>query len=139
MKILTIKRTHHYLTDGIFGTLDIERMPFCQTLELPWRDNKPDVSSIPPGEYLCNQILSPKRGCQVFELQNVPNRSSVEVHWGNSIYDIEGCILVGRAFGIVETKDNGEVLGVQESKIIFNILMAKLKNDPQIKLVIAEC
>ena len=135
MKIVTIKRTHR-LPDVTLGILDIDGIPLCQTCELPWKDNKTDISCVPPGEYLSNKILSAKRGYELFEMEGVANREHIQIHAGNSVYDILGCVLLGRAFGIVETKDHGDILGVQESKTIFNIFMAKLKNDTQIKVVI---
>lgn len=137
MKILNLKRTH-VLKTGVYGTLDIEGVPFCQTLELQWRDNATGVSCIPPGEYICKVIMSPKRGYQVYELQNVPNRTNVEIHIGNTVLDIEGCVLLGRAFGPVDTTTVGTLIGVQDSKFAFTRFMAMLANDPEIKLVITE-
>lgn len=128
MKIITIKRTH-ILPGGLYGTLDIDGEPFCQTYEQP----KPHVKE---GEYLCRRALSPKRQVDVYWLQDVPGMTDVQIHWGNTDLDTDGCILVGRAFGQVETLTQGILLGVQESGHTFRRFMAMLQNDPEIKLVI---
>jgi hypothetical protein len=138
MKVLNLKRIAH-TSDGVFGVLiDDSGFPFCVTVELPWKNNATDTSCIPAGEYQANKIMSPKRGYQVFELQNVQGRNNIEIHIANSIHDISGCIGIGRAFGIIETKDNGDINGIQESKTVFTRFMAKMINDQSIKIVIQE-
>jgi hypothetical protein len=66
----------------------------CYTLELPWKDNSNDISCIPLGSY--NGILryDKKDGWRI-QLQNVPNRTGVQIHLGNYTREINGCILVG--------------------------------------------
>lgn len=76
------------------------------TLELPWRDNLPRISCIPPGRYVCKPYSSPKYR-DVYVLQSVPGRSSILIHSGNWAGDIskglrsdvQGCILVGLSLG----------------------------------------
>lgn len=138
MKILTLKRTHR-LPDVCFGILDFDGIPFCVTIELPWRDNKKDVSHIPCGEYLMDRAISPKRGYEVYWIRNVKNRDEdVQIHVANTVYDILGCIGIGRGFTIFDRKEKGKVLGITDSSYTFNIFMNTLRNDPQVKLVIAE-
>lgn len=52
------------------------------TMELPWRDNRPQLSCIPKGTYTCVIVRSPKFG-KVYEVKNVPNRSHVLIHSAN--------------------------------------------------------
>jgi len=68
-----------------------------KTLELPWKDNQKRISCIPIGIYNVIRYKSPKFG-EVFLLENVSNRSMIEIHYGNYFSDIEGCILVGENF-----------------------------------------
>ncbi len=82
---------------GTFGVLRIGSVPFAVTLERPWLDNQQRVSSIPVGWYVCRRITSPTFG-EVFEVQDVPGRSHILFHRGNTIADTEGCILVGEEF-----------------------------------------
>jgi hypothetical protein len=69
------------------------------TLEEPWQDNKRQISCIPAGSYLCVphgwEKDSQKHFKRVWEVTNVPNRSAILIHAGNTLRDTMGCILVG--------------------------------------------
>lgn len=82
---------------GTFGVLRHGQVPFVLTLEEPWNDNQPGVSCIPAGRYRCRRVRSPKFGV-TFEVCDVPGRSHILFHSGNTIEDTEGCILVGEEF-----------------------------------------
>lgn len=82
---------------GTFGVLRIGHVPFALTLERPWRDNEPNVSCIPPTQYICRRVHSPKFG-ETFEVQGVERRSHILFHKGNTIDDTHGCILIGEQF-----------------------------------------
>lgn len=81
---------------------------WAYTLELPWQDNRPRVSCIPPGSYVARLRNSPKFG-RVYEICDVPGRSDVLIHAGNFAGDraaglvshVEGCVLLGKARGIL--------------------------------------
>lgn len=66
----------------------------CFTLELPDRDNQSNISCIPEGEYNFEFRISNRNG-PVLELQNVEDRTVVQIHSGNYTSQILGCILVG--------------------------------------------
>ena len=91
-------------TEGVLATAGFN----CRTLELPWRDNQPNISCIPAGEYETIIRKSPKFGI-VYWLQNVPGRSYILIHSGNFGGDKEkgykshiyGCLLTGQKFGIL--------------------------------------
>lgn len=68
-----------------------------KTLELPWVDNKKNVSCIPPGYYNLYKRHSKKNG-KVFEFKNVKKRNHIQIHSGNYHTEIQGCILVGKKF-----------------------------------------
>ena len=82
------------------GSIFIDGEQFCETLELPWRDNQRGISCIPEGSYECRLGLSPSRGYKVYWLQDVPGRKDVQIHIGNFPKDIRGCILVGEHRGV---------------------------------------
>jgi hypothetical protein len=65
------------------------------TLEPPWKDNQPGVSCIPAGVYQVTITLSPRFGRLMPHLLNVPGRTEIECHYGNTVSDTEGCILLG--------------------------------------------
>lgn len=76
-------------------------LPFCVTLERPWRDNRRNVSCIPSGTYVCKRIISPKFG-ETFEVTDVVDRSHILFHKGNLAEDTHGCIIVGELFDPLE-------------------------------------
>lgn len=66
----------------------------CFTLELPWLNNRTNISCIPEGEYKYFARKSPSNG-NVLQLEDVPDRTYIQVHSGNYTSQIAGCILVG--------------------------------------------
>lgn len=66
----------------------------CFTLELPDLNNQKNISCIPAGVYKSKKHVSPKNG-KVIEIQDVPNRTHIQIHAGNYTRQIQGCILVG--------------------------------------------
>lgn len=83
---------------GTFGALHMDGQPLCVTLEDPWNDNKKNISCIPTGIYDCKKFSGAKYK-DVWILENVPNRSYILIHAGNTQLDTQGCILVGKEFG----------------------------------------
>ncbi len=76
------------------GVLLNDAIPLCLTFELPWKDNQHGISCIMPGTYpvIPNTPEKPWRLC------NVPGRTDVDMHVGNTVADIEGCIALGLQF-----------------------------------------
>lgn len=77
----------------------------CYTLELPWNDNKKQISCIPKGEYNVEKRQSTKYKNH-FHVLDVPNRSYILIHQGNYNWHTKGCILVGKTL----TDINGDGL-----------------------------
>src|SRR3990167_10566119 len=113
----TIKRTH-LLSEGTFGVLDCDGIPFAVSIELPWRDNQQDISCIPTGMYICKRIDSPKFK-ETFEVQSVPNRTHVLLHKANTISDLHGCIGIGLYFGQL----TGQVAVLESGRAFANFLL----------------
>jgi len=67
----------------------------CDTLELPWKNNLPNVSCIPKGLYDVKYTLSLRFKKFMYEITKVPNRSGIRKHAGNYYTQIQGCILLG--------------------------------------------
>lgn len=90
---ITIVRTS-YNSSSITGELFVNGKFICHTLELPWQNNQSYISSIPSGKY--KAILRyDKNDKWRIQLENVPNRTGVQIHIGNHPSQIEGCVLVG--------------------------------------------
>lgn len=70
------------------GTLAINGVFFCYTLE-------DGDTRIPAGTYKLAWHESPRFKRRLPILQNVPGRSYILIHAGNTDADTEGCILVG--------------------------------------------
>jgi hypothetical protein len=103
---------------GTFGTFVLEDGTAYHSLELPWRSNMNGVSCIPPGEYICHWIFSPKHG-ECYQVMNVAERDMIEIHSANFAGDaskgylsqLMGCIALGMSVGVL----NGQ-LAVLNSK-----------------------
>lgn len=83
------------------GTLEVfdadgKKVFACKTLELPWLENKRQKSCIPVGVYNITPRTSPKYGSH-YLVNDVPQRDTILIHYGNFNTDILGCILVGAA------------------------------------------
>lgn len=65
---------------GTPGKLFLNNL-ICYTMELPWKDNLPQISCIPEGSYLCEWKKSPKFG-YCYHIKGVPNRGNILVHPG---------------------------------------------------------
>jgi len=116
--------------NGTFGVLIYNDRPICVTCEDPWNDNKTSISCIPYGEYSVNKYSSPKYP-DVWIINNVPKRTAILIHAGNTIKDTQGCVLVGEYF----TDFNG-VPGIANSGLTLNRLRKLLPKE--FKLVILD-
>ena len=76
--------------------LDVARL---FVLEQPWRDNMHDASCIPPGKYLLRPRTR-QSGKVIIDVLDVPDRSYIEFHPGNTIRDTKGCLLPGLRWGL---------------------------------------
>ena len=86
-------RRYSVTDHGTYGVvLDPYMEPICQTLELPWRDNRPQLSCIPEGNYVIELLTN--RPQRVY-VADVPGRIGIGFHPGNVLKDTLGCILPG--------------------------------------------
>jgi hypothetical protein len=89
-------------TEGILATDGF----FCRTLELPWKNNKRNISCIPAGEYIVKIRKSPRYGT-IYWITNVEGRTWILIHSGNFAGDtskgfkthVNGCVLLGKKHG----------------------------------------
>jgi hypothetical protein len=116
---LTRKRTGEY---GTFGKLYADSEFQCYTLEPPWYNNQENISCIPAGRYQIMPYRSPHFGL-VYKIINVPDRTDILIHKGNTLSDTEGCLTVGSKLGTL-----GSNPAVLQSKIAFDNLIDTLDN-----------
>lgn len=116
--------------DATYGVLSVNGRPYFATLEDAWRDNERMVSCIPKGTYKIRRHQSPKFG-ECFIVLNVPGRSQILFHAGNTHIDTHGCILLG--LGFVLEGPNG---GIISSRAAMQKFMSLLNDTDEAELEI---
>ena len=102
--LVILARTESH-DQGTFGKLYTNGFS-CFTVELPWRENQPNYSCVPTGEYEVELRHSPRFG-YTYWVKNVQGRSYILFHVGNWAGDSKkglrtnsnGCILPGKYKG----------------------------------------
>lgn len=124
------------------GTLWFDQ-EVVQTLELPFKDNKQNISCIPDGEYIVRKTVSPawtkserdrikhlkpnitkeeleKIQVKLWLVLDVPNRSGIRFHSANFVSQLRGCIAPGlrrwdiNNDGIIDIMDSKKALSLME-------------------------
>lgn len=114
------------------GELWYEEKRLAYILENPWLNNQKDVSCIPAGHYIMRHFESPNFSL-CFDIPNVPGRSLIRMHAGNTYKDTRGCPLPGKAWKDI---DGDQIKDVTDSKRTLNKL---LKIIPQeVRLIITD-
>lgn len=96
---------------GTFGVFTIHTTSLYSG-ELPYLDNRSNVSSIPPGSYKCRYSLSPRFKKYSYEVMGVPGRAGIRIHSANFMGNKEkgfksqlnGCIALGLRVGVMENQ-----------------------------------
>lgn len=114
-------------TFGSFLVLDEgEVILNVKTLELPYLQNKPQVSCIPPGEYWVDKVEHEVFGT-CFLLNDVPNREGIYIHIFNYAtgltVETRGCIAPGLHYKDINSDGNYDI---SDSKKAMNLLRAIL-------------
>jgi hypothetical protein len=128
-------------SQGTLGIFSFPSLGFSSyVIELPYKDNKPRVSSVPADEYNCKIRYSPKYGW-TFHLTDVKGRTYILMHPGNVAGDTSkgfkthslGCILFGKKYGKLWGQKS-----VFNSRSTFNQFMrlAKENDINEFKLII---
>ena len=94
--------------EGTFGKINIGQVSFY-TLELPWRNNKSDISSIPAGVYKCHMTMSARFKKMLYLIDGTGHRTGVRIHSANLAGDaalgykcqLNGCIALGIKLGLI--------------------------------------
>jgi len=88
-----------FTDESTIGELFVNGERFCDTLELPYRDNQKSISCIPTGEYKVRLRLPRESATRHYIhllVKDVKDRSHILFHRGNTAKDSRGCILVGQ-------------------------------------------
>jgi|TARA_R110002012_G_scaffold305101_1_gene509037 hypothetical protein len=97
INLLIIRDT--FTDKSTIGELFLNGERFCDTLELPYKDNQRSISCIPAGQYKVRLRYPRESGTRNYLhllVQEVKDRSYILFHRGNTAKDTRGCILVGQ-------------------------------------------
>lgn len=95
-----------YSKFGAFSEVDLNGYKWYG-VEKPWRDNKPSISCIPEGIYYAERYDSPTPGRgTVWQFNDVPGRTHIQIHKGNWESDVIGCIALGKELGAMTKEDS---------------------------------
>lgn len=121
--VFSIKLTRFaYSPHGVFGRLKVGDFA-CFTVERPWLHNIRRESCIPTGLYLMSLGHYYRKDYPVYEIMDVPGRSLIKIHVGNTIHDLLGCIAPGKELGYMQG-----VWGVTHSQITFDKFMEMMED-----------
>jgi len=95
MTDLILKR-FTFTDKSITGEISMEGIFQCFTLEPPLLSIGSSPKAIPEGRYEILMEWSTRFQMNTPHLQNVPERTFIEIHPGNKPEDTEGCILLGQ-------------------------------------------
>jgi len=109
-----------YTPFGVFGTLYLSEFQ-CYTVERPWLGNEQKVSCIPEGLYKTRLGYFNRGGYDCYEILDVPDRSLIKIHIGNTMDDVLGCIALGLDLGCI-----GGKWAVLRSKLAYDNFMRSL-------------
>ena len=112
-----------YTDMGTFGRLSAGGNVW-HTVERPWAYNAPNVSCIPEGVYTVRRDWYHRGGYEAFEIENVPGRSEIKIHIGNTMRDVSGCIAIGMDLGWV-----GGLWAITHSRAAFHDFMRAMRSE----------
>lgn len=103
-------------TVGVLYTVNGNKAFAARTLELTYKNNQRDISSIPKGTYTVLWTSSPRLGKYTYEVQNVLGRSGIRIHSFNYFSEVKGCIGLGS--GLSDLNNDGQLDIVNSTKTI---------------------
>lgn len=105
---------------GTFGAMKIDKKLLCWTLEPRLYFNQPEVSAIPEGQYHVEQYYSNRFAQNLYRVVDVPGRSGIAFHAGNTAEDTSGCILLGTRLDSLGPERTRRVLSSGEALNLFH-------------------
>jgi hypothetical protein len=126
---------------GTFGLLNVNGMVLF-TLEDEWRNNEQNISCIPSGLYPLRRTIYQKHGYPTYEIADVPGRTRILIHPGNTEEHSEGCVLLGSYVGIMQVNYDEEThgprkkLAVLKSRQAFDMFMHAMNGKQEDTIVI---
>lgn len=127
MNLVSIKRnpSDQKETIGILSVVKNGISFLCHTLELAWLNNQQNISCIPTGTYQVKWMITSHFPHGVYQIQNVPNRTGIDIHIGNYYSQLLGCIALGMKLADINKDGEIDVTSSTIAVNTFNSLMNK--------------
>lgn len=103
----------------------------CESIERPKTGDHP---CIPEGWYIAKRYNSPANKCIVWQLEDVPGKTNIQLHIANWPSELLGCIAPGKDIAISQ---HGEP-GVIKSRLAFEEFMEMTADEESIAFQIVE-
>lgn len=96
-------------SDVTLSKVTVDGQFVCFAIEDPLRDTKiKGKTAIPNGKYKVGLRWSPKFSSEfnheMLWIKDVPNFEYILIHWGNTVDDTDGCLLLGSKVGVLNNK-----------------------------------
>lgn len=109
MALIKVERFLHH-PDCEISRVYVEGEFVCFSIEDAYRTTKIEGETcIPYGTYPLGTRFSPHfsktYNHDMIWVQSVPGFEFILIHWGNTISDTEGCLIIGDKIGIINQKD----------------------------------
>ena len=126
---------------GCFGSIYIDGLFFCNTVEQPWRENRRFVSCVPTGTYKLEDFQSERYGdtlalsnpdLDVVVYQNDATegqRYACLFHAANWSHQLQGCIAPGKNLAWATDRGHKANLMVTYSKNTLAMLLPHLRGE----------
>lgn len=89
---MEVQLLRRYFPSGTNGKFVVDGKEICRSIELPWLQNRRNVSCIPEGVYQLQKRHTEKRGWHLF-LPLVEHRDGILIHpANNALKELKGCI-----------------------------------------------
>lgn len=102
--------------NATFGQILLSSGVLLYTVERPWLDNRPRVSCIPTGHYVCLPRKYHAGDYDAIEVTGVDNRTHILFHKANCASELAGCIAPGMDLGCLRGEwavvRSGEAFGL---------------------------
>lgn len=128
----TFRLERQYQERGTRGKLYDGQNFICETIERPKHDK--DFPCFEEGYYIAKRYNSPKNKSIVWQLEDVPNRTNIQLHIANWPSELQGCIAPGKEIGSSHTGEPG----VLKSRQAFQEFMAMTSDEETIAFHIVE-
>jgi len=120
---LFLTRKHGDLKQQL-GDLTVGAFSF-KTMELSYKGNRRNISSIPTGRYQMKWTFSPRFMKYTYEIMNVPNRSGIRIHSANWYSQLNGCIALGTHYSDLNRDSHADIVNSSVSVNKMNAILNK--------------